>query len=31
VARRSWLSTNVLPALSVMTGVVSLVVVLFRR
>ena len=31
VARKSWLSMNVLPALSVMTGVVSLVVVLFRR
>jgi polysaccharide export outer membrane protein len=31
VARKSWISMNVLPALSVMTGVVSLVVVLFRR
>jgi len=31
VGRKSWLSMNVLPALSVMTGVVSLVVVLFRR
>jgi protein involved in polysaccharide export with SLBB domain len=31
VARKSWLSMNALPALSVMTGVVSLVVVLFRR
>jgi protein involved in polysaccharide export with SLBB domain len=30
VARKSWLSMNVLPALSVMTGVVSLVIVLFR-
>lgn len=30
VARKSWLSMNALPALSVMTGVVSLVVVLFR-
>ena len=31
VGRKNWLSMNALPALSVMTGVVSLVVVLFRR
>lgn len=30
VGRKSWLSMNLLPALSVMTGVVSLAVVLFR-
>ena len=31
VGRKSWLSMNALPALSVMTGVVGLVVVLVRR
>jgi protein involved in polysaccharide export with SLBB domain len=31
VGRKSWISMNLLPTLSVMTGVVSLAVVLFRR
>jgi len=30
VGRKSWISMNLLPTLSVMTGVVSLAVVLFR-